>query len=153
MQDLKSLKEAAQAAQPIETDLYGDRHFQGPYSQVDLTKEQDAFLHAASPDVILSLIAELEQLRAEKAAAQDVNNTTPLPNEFWCMVANCGGTKDLGKNARLLQEWVKSYACSAAAAASAKPVEPAPVLQAAIACGRHAALSAGVRPAISSILP
>lgn len=43
-----------------------------------------------------------------------------LPDEFWNLVADCGGTKDLGKNARLLQEWVKSYASAAIAASSPK---------------------------------
>lgn len=39
-----------------------------------------------------------------------------LPDEFWELVADCGGTKDLGKNARLLNEWVRAYgqACAAA---------------------------------------
>jgi hypothetical protein len=39
-----------------------------------------------------------------------------LPDDFWELVADCGGTKDLGKNARLLNEWVRAYgqACAAA---------------------------------------
>lgn len=47
---------------------------------------------------------------AANGAEQD---TTPLHDDFWELVADCGGTKDLGKNARLLQEWVKAYARAA----------------------------------------
>lgn len=57
----------------------------------------------------------LAELAAPAVANTAKTDTTPLPDEFWELVSNCGGTKELGKNARLLQEWVKAYALAAQA--------------------------------------
>lgn len=70
--NIEQLKAAALAATPIETDLYGDRYFQGSYSKADLTKAQDDFFTAASPAAVLELIAEVESLRAAQGSAQPV---------------------------------------------------------------------------------
>lgn len=61
----EELKRLAEAATPLETDLYGDRYFQGPYSQAVLNKEQDAYYAAANPSAILDLIRQLEEAKAE----------------------------------------------------------------------------------------
>lgn len=50
------LKKLAEAAAPIETELYGDRYFQGPFSCAILNKEQDAYIAAANPAAILELL-------------------------------------------------------------------------------------------------
>jgi Zn-dependent M28 family amino/carboxypeptidase len=54
------LRALALAAKPIDPDLYGDRYFGGDYSRSDFTKEQDAFVRAATPAAILALLDELE---------------------------------------------------------------------------------------------
>ncbi len=64
MNKLAELKAAAEVATPIETDLYGDRYFQGPYSQANLSIEQDRFFTLANPATILKLIAVVEAVDA-----------------------------------------------------------------------------------------
>lgn len=59
------LKKLAEAATPIETELYGDRYFQGPFSCATLNKEQDAYIAAANPAAILKLL----QINAELVEA------------------------------------------------------------------------------------
>jgi hypothetical protein len=72
-QELQRLKELAQAATPLDTDLYGDRYMQGAWSRADLTKEQDSFYSAVTPTAVLELIevAERAVSPAESVAGQD----------------------------------------------------------------------------------
>lgn len=71
--DERILREAVAAGPaPITTDLYGDRHFGGDYSRADLSKGQDRFVTACSPDRIARLLDEVERLRAELADQRGV---------------------------------------------------------------------------------
>jgi hypothetical protein len=63
----EQLRALALAATPIDPDLYGDRYFGGDYSRADFTKEQDAFARAANPSAVLSLLDEIDRLKAEIA--------------------------------------------------------------------------------------
>ncbi len=62
MSKFDELKAAAEIAEPIFTDLYGDRYMQGSWSRVDLTQTQDAFVALATPAAILELLAIQAQL-------------------------------------------------------------------------------------------
>lgn len=66
---------------------------------------------------IVSLIDENNELRAKfestPSSANGAEAQVILPDAFWELVADCGGMKDLGRNARLLQEWVQAYARAA----------------------------------------
>lgn len=62
MSKFDELKAAAEMAEPIFTDLYGDRYMQGSWSRADLTHEQDAFVAKATPAAILELLAVQAQL-------------------------------------------------------------------------------------------
>lgn len=62
------LLKLAEAATPLETELYGDRYFQGDYSHADLTQEQDAFYRACTPAVVSGILTELTALRAAASA-------------------------------------------------------------------------------------
>jgi|SRR5882762_783017 len=70
---IEELKAAALAAMPIDTELYGARHFDSYYSHVDLTKEQDAFITLAIPATILALIERLQV--AEDSAKRIIDDT------------------------------------------------------------------------------
>ena len=66
---IKRLREALAAGPtPIDPDLYGGRYISDDYSRCDLTKEQDAFVRAASPDNIDALLDENDRLWAENDA-------------------------------------------------------------------------------------
>ena len=62
MSKFDELKAAAEIAEPIFTDLYGDRYMQGSWSRVDLNQTQDAFVALATPAAILELLAIQAQL-------------------------------------------------------------------------------------------
>jgi len=66
--DLDALEAAALAAMPIETDLYGDRYLCGSYSRADLTAEQDKYIAASNPAVVLELIRRLRAAEKLQAA-------------------------------------------------------------------------------------
>ena len=62
---------------PIETELYGDRYFKGPYSQANLSKKQDAYVGACNPVAMAEVLAhidaqaaEIERLKADAARYQ-----------------------------------------------------------------------------------
>lgn len=71
MTDFKELREALDAGpEPIGTDLLGDRYFSGGYSTAALTEDQDAYIAAANPAVIRSLLDRLEAAEKDAAAKQ-----------------------------------------------------------------------------------
>lgn len=68
---------------PIETELYGDRYFKGPYSQANLSKKQDAYVGACNPVAMAEVLAhidaqaaEIERLKADAARYQWLRKTT-----------------------------------------------------------------------------
>jgi hypothetical protein len=65
MIDIKSIREAASAASPVDTDLLGDRYFDGGYSTTTLTKEQDDFIVKTNPSTVIAMCDEIEQLRKD----------------------------------------------------------------------------------------
>lgn len=74
--DLAELEYVAKKSDAIYTDLYGDRYMQGSWSRVDLSKEQDNFIAAFTPEVVLKLIA-LACRAAEAPAAEAASIDTP----------------------------------------------------------------------------
>lgn len=107
MDNAQQLKALAEAATPIDTELYGDRYFQGPYSTADLTKQQDAYIAAMSPDVALQLLEEramlLEVMKefidaAEGVIMQGGRITIDSTSDGWfdrarAAIAKCTGEK------------------------------------------------------------
>lgn len=63
--NINELRQLAQAATPIDTDLCGDRYFTAQYSIATLTKEQDGFITAANPAAITELLDRLEASEQE----------------------------------------------------------------------------------------
>jgi len=63
--DLKKLREVAERATPIYTDLLGDRYFNDDYSHATLNVQQDDFVSTLNPQTILAL------LDAYEASARD----------------------------------------------------------------------------------
>lgn len=55
--EFDKLESLAKKADPIFTDLYGDRYSQGSWSRADFDKEQDDFISTFTPAVVLQLIA------------------------------------------------------------------------------------------------
>lgn len=69
-------------------------------------------LHGLMHDTAEEVLARVS-LAAPSVASDAPADTALLSDDFWELVSNCSGTKDLGKNASLLQEWVKAYALAA----------------------------------------
>lgn len=59
------LREMAEKATPIYTDLLGDRYFNDDYSHATLNVQQDDFIRAFSPETAIALLDELAALRKE----------------------------------------------------------------------------------------
>ena|ERR1051326_2968166 len=59
------LREVAEKATPIYTDLLGDRYFNDDYSHATLNVQQDDFIRAFSPETAIALLDELVALRKE----------------------------------------------------------------------------------------
>ncbi|WP_148716449.1 hypothetical protein [Chitinolyticbacter meiyuanensis] len=72
--DWGELRRLASVAEPIFTDLYGDRYFgDSPYSRADLSKEQDAFFTAVSPATVIALLDRLAELNRQWQALREVD--------------------------------------------------------------------------------
>jgi hypothetical protein len=59
------LREVAERATPIYTDLLGDRYFNDDYSHATLNVQQDDFISTLNPATVISLLDELAALRKE----------------------------------------------------------------------------------------
>ena len=66
------LREVAEKATPIYTDLLGDRYFNDDYSHVTLNVQQDDFIRAFSPTTAIALLDELAALRKENEGMRAV---------------------------------------------------------------------------------
>jgi len=65
---LAEIEAAAKIADPISTELYGDRYMRGhDYSRTDLSEPQDKYIRLLSAETVLSMAAELRTLRAQNA--------------------------------------------------------------------------------------
>jgi len=70
--DIEAL-ETALKAEPdaIETELYGDRYMQGPYSRAALTDAQDTYVTTANPARIARLLAHVRELQDDRDSWRD----------------------------------------------------------------------------------
>lgn len=58
---IEELKRLAEKATPFDPDIFVDRYFCGPWSQLNLDKDQDDYVRAFQPTTILSLLSALEE--------------------------------------------------------------------------------------------
>lgn len=58
--ELKKLREVAEKATPIDTELFGDRYFSEAFSMATLTANQDLFVRTFNPQTILALLDTYE---------------------------------------------------------------------------------------------
>ena len=88
------LREVAERATPIYTDLLGDRYFNDDYSHATLNVQQDDFISTFNPATVKSLLDELAALRKENEGLKAALEVEQVDLEFTIQAIVADDPKD-----------------------------------------------------------
>jgi hypothetical protein len=84
---VETLRAAAEKAEPITTDLFGDRYFTEAWSTATLNKNQDDFVSLATPANILKLLSSLPP--SGPVCCTACGHTEASHMEGACIISTC----------------------------------------------------------------